>query len=46
MMTHRMKLKTDRLHIVIGLVALAATAALAQQAARPADVPDCRRAGR
>ena len=40
MMTHRMKLKTDRLHIVIGLVALAATAALAQQAARPADVPD------
>jgi putative membrane-bound dehydrogenase-like protein len=34
-----MTTKTDRVQIVVGLVALAATAALAQQAARPADVP-------
>jgi putative heme-binding domain-containing protein len=35
-----MTMKTDRLQIVGGLVAVAATAALAQQAVRPADVPD------
>ena len=35
-----MTMKTDRFQIVAGLVALAATVALAQQAARPADVPN------
>jgi len=35
-----MNQNTDRLQIAAGLVALAATAALAQQASRPADVPD------
>ena len=35
-----MTMRTDRFQIVAGLVALAATVAFAQQAARPADVPN------
>ena len=41
-----MTMKTDRFQIVAGLVALAATVALAQQAARPADVPNVPPRGR
>ncbi len=39
MMTQRMNMTGNRARIAAGLVAVAATAALAQQATRPADVP-------